>query len=76
MVVIYGFVRKYVSMRRFGLLLAVVATGKLFIYDLAFLRIEGKIISYFSFGLILIGISYLYQKFKRTVDMRNVSIEE
>lgn len=67
--IIYGFKRKYMMMRRLGLGLSVLSTGKLFLYDLAFLNTEGKIVSYFAFGLVLIGISFLYQHFKKAMDV-------
>jgi uncharacterized membrane protein len=44
--------------------LSIFATGKLFIFDLAYLRIEGKILAYFAFGAIMLGISYVYQKLR------------
>jgi uncharacterized membrane protein len=66
--IIYGFKAKYVSMRRWGLGLSVFSTGKLFIYDLAFLKTEGRIASYFAFGLVLLAISFLYQRFKKSLD--------
>lgn len=68
-VIVYGFRKQYILMRRFGLGLSMFATGKLFIYDLSFLKIEGKIVSYFAFGVVLLGISYLYQKFKSALDV-------
>ncbi|MBC7766259.1 MAG: DUF2339 domain-containing protein [Hyphomonadaceae bacterium] len=64
--IIFGFVKKFMLMRRFGLALTIFATAKLFIWDLRFLPTEGKIVSYFAFGIILIAISYLYQRFTKT----------
>ncbi|WP_150274019.1 DUF2339 domain-containing protein [Paenibacillus tepidiphilus] len=58
----YGFRRRYVYIRRFGLGLSLLATGKLLLYDLTLLGTGSKIIAYFSFGLCLLGISYLYQR--------------
>jgi len=58
----YGFKKKYMVIRRFGLILSIFSIGKLLILDLAFLNITGKIIAYFCFGVILLGISFIYQK--------------
>ncbi|MNI73332.1 hypothetical protein D3C73_1293330 [compost metagenome] len=58
----FGFRRRYVYIRRFGLALSLLATGKLLLYDLTLLNTGSKIIAYFSFGLCLLGISYLYQR--------------
>jgi len=60
--ILYGFKRKYVYIRRIGLGLTLLSTGKLFLYDLAFLTDSSKIIAYFCFGLTLLGISFIYQK--------------
>jgi uncharacterized membrane protein len=60
--IVYGFRYKYVYIRRLGLGLTLFATGKLVIYDLSFLSAGSKIIAYFCFGLVLLGISYMYQK--------------
>ncbi|SFP72446.1 DUF2339 domain-containing protein [Salibacterium halotolerans] len=58
----YGFMRGFVYIRRIGLALTLFATGKLFLADLAFLGEMSQIAAYFCFGIVLIGISYLYQK--------------
>lgn len=60
--VVYGFRRRFVYIRRLGLGLSLLATAKLFLYDLAFLAPSGKIAAYFCFGLVLLGISLLYQR--------------
>ncbi|MEX2104650.1 MAG: DUF2339 domain-containing protein, partial [Bacilli bacterium] len=60
--ILYGFWRKFVYIRRLGLGLTMLATSKLFFYDLSFLGAGGKITAYFCFGIILLAISYLYQK--------------
>ncbi|PAB59486.1 hypothetical protein CCE28_09730 [Anaeromicrobium sediminis] len=65
--VIYGFKKKFVILRRFGLGLSIFSTAKLFIFDLAFLNTTGKIVAYFCFGLVLIGISYIYHKLKNSM---------
>lgn len=64
----YGFKNKFAVIRRFGLGLSIFSTGKLFIFDLAFLSTGGKIIAYFCFGIVLIGISYVYQNLRRNIE--------
>jgi len=60
--ILYGFKKRYVYVRRIGLGLTLLSTGKLFLYDLTFLTETSKILAYFCFGFILLGISYIYQK--------------
>ncbi|MDQ0352498.1 putative membrane protein [Alkalibacillus filiformis] len=60
--IVYGFKNKFVYLRRLGLGLTLLTTGKLVFFDLAFLTEGNKILAYFSFGLALLGISYIYQK--------------
>ncbi|MCX7843082.1 MAG: DUF2339 domain-containing protein, partial [Clostridia bacterium] len=66
--IIYGFNKHYSNMRRLGLGLSIFSTAKLFIFDLRFLDAVGRIISYFAFGLVLIGISLVYQRFKKSME--------
>lgn len=63
--VIYGLSKRYIYIRRFGLVLALLAIAKLFLYDLSFLSAMGKIFAYFCFGIILVLISFLYQKLEK-----------
>lgn len=65
---IYGFQKNYIYTRRFGLGLSVFATAKLFLIDLTFLDTLKKIIAYFVFGFVLLGISYLYQRLKANAE--------
>ncbi|MBU9713892.1 DUF2339 domain-containing protein [Evansella tamaricis] len=60
--IFYGFRKRFVYIRRLGLGLTILCTGKLILYDLSFLTEGSKIIAYFSFGVALLGISYMYQK--------------
>ncbi|MCX7745880.1 MAG: DUF2339 domain-containing protein [Clostridia bacterium] len=69
--ILYGFMKKYIWIRRFGLGLSFFSTAKLFIYDLAFLKTEGRIVAYFIFGILLIGISFAYQKLGRCIEATN-----
>lgn len=71
--IIFGFKKKYVNIRRLGLGLSIFSTGKLFIFDLAYLRIEGKILAYFAFGAVMLGISFIYQKLRDAVSISDKS---
>lgn len=73
--IFYGFNRRFVNLRRLGLGLSILSTGKLFIFDLSFLNTGGKIIAYFCFGVVLIGISYIYHKLKTSIDGNGVEKE-
>jgi uncharacterized membrane protein len=61
---VYGFRKNYIYTRKFGLGLSIFATVKLFLIDLTFLDTLKKIIAYFVFGFVLLGISYLYQRLR------------
>ena len=45
-----------------GLGLTLLATAKLVLLDMTYVSAGSKIVSYFVFGVILLGISYMYQK--------------
>jgi hypothetical protein len=60
--ILYGFKQKYIYMRRIGLGLTLLTTGKLILYDFAYLTEGSKILAYFCFGVMLLVISYIYQK--------------
>ncbi|AJQ29103.1 DUF2339 domain-containing protein [Pelosinus fermentans] len=68
---VYGFRKNYIYTRRFGLGLSVFATIKLFLIDLIFLDSLKKIIAYFVFGFVLLGISYLYQQLRANAEGRD-----
>jgi len=61
----FGFLRRYKTMRMFGLVFSFFSLGKLFIYDLRFLSTELRIVSFFVFGMIFLGISFVYQFLSR-----------
>jgi len=63
--IIFGLKKKYIYVRRAGLFLAMIANVKLFIYDLSYLSMGYKILAYFSFGLVMLAISYVYQQLKK-----------
>ncbi|QGQ98572.1 DUF2339 domain-containing protein [Paenibacillus psychroresistens] len=60
--ILYGFRKRYVYIRRLGLALTLLSTGKLFLIDLAYLAEGSKILAYFCFGVALLGISFIYQR--------------
>ncbi len=57
-----GFRSNFVMLRRMGLGLSLLATVKMLIIDSLSFNLSQKIVSYFIFGLVLIGISIVYQK--------------
>lgn len=69
--ILYGFQRRYVYIRRMGLGLALLSTSKLFLYDLSFLGAGSKIVAYFSFGAVLLGISFIYQRVSQKLEERD-----
>lgn len=66
--IIFGFVKRYSYIRRFGLGLTCLAMAKLFLIDLSILTMGFRIISYFAFGVILIAISFVYQYFSKRLE--------
>jgi regulator of replication initiation timing len=68
--IIFGFVRRYSFIRRFGLGLAVLSVVKLFILDLATLTSGYRVVSYFALGTTLIAISFLYQYFSKRLELK------
>lgn len=70
----FGFARRYSLLRRLGLGLTILAVFKLFLLDLHGLTQGYQIISYFSFGIILFGISYLYQYFTKKLIRKEESV--
>lgn len=60
--IMYGFRHRYVQLRRMGLGLSLLSTGKMLLFDLNLMTSGSKIVAYFSFGIVLLGISYVYQR--------------
>ncbi len=67
--IIFGFIKRYAFIRRFGLGFCIAAVAKLFIIDLSFLSQGYKIVSYFIFGVTLIAISFVYQYFSKKINI-------
>ena len=63
--IIFGFTKRYMLTRRFGLGLSMLSVAKLFLVDLAFSSQGYRILSYFIFGLVFVAISYVYQRFDK-----------
>lgn len=74
--IIFGFLRRYAFIRRFGLILAILAVAKLFLIDLFSLTQGYRILAYFALGLILIVISFVYQYFSKRLELGIVIKEE
>jgi uncharacterized membrane protein len=68
--IVYGFMRRFAFIRRFGLLLAIFAVVKLFLIDLSGLTQGYRIVSYFALGITLIAISFVYQFFSKRLDLK------
>jgi hypothetical protein len=68
--IIFGFARHYSFIRRFGLGLALLTVAKLFLIDLASLTEGYRIVSYFSLGLTLVAISFVYQYFSKRLELK------
>ncbi|MCM3703660.1 DUF2339 domain-containing protein [Paenibacillus macerans] len=60
--IVYGFRYRYVYIRRVGLGLTLLSTGKMLLYDLSLLTTGSKILAFFAFGVVLLAISYIYQR--------------
>jgi len=74
--IVYGFLKRYGVMRRFGLGLSIVAVAKLFLIDLSYLTQWAKIVSYFAFGAALLGISFVYQYFGKRLTPREDATDD
>lgn len=74
--IIFGFVRRYKFIRIFGLVLSFLSVAKLFIIDLNGLTQDGfRIISYFAMGIILLAISFVYQRFNKRLEMKVTTVK-
>jgi uncharacterized membrane protein len=75
--IIYGFMRRFVFIRPFGLALAIFAVVKLFLIDLRTLTQGYRIVSYFALGITLLAISFVYQYFSKRLELKEgISIHE
>jgi uncharacterized membrane protein len=69
--ILYGFVKRTATVRRFGLGLSMLAIAKLIFLDLSGLNSLYRIISYFAFGVFLLAISLVYQHFNKRLELIN-----
>lgn len=60
----WGFARSVASVRYAALALFGIVVAKVFLVDLAELQAIYRILSFFVLGLVLLGVSYLYQRMK------------
>jgi uncharacterized membrane protein len=65
--IMWGIWRKRRVMRVLGITLFAVTLGKLFLFDLGDIPTLGKIIAFVGLGVLLLVISFLYQKFKDVI---------
>lgn len=61
---ILGFWRKHRGLRLASITLSGIVILKVFIFDLHFLTLINRIISFFGLGVILLLTSYIYQRYK------------
>jgi uncharacterized membrane protein len=63
----YGIWRRMLSLRIIAIIIFGIAILKIFIYDLSFLETLYRIFSFIGLGLILLSVSFLYQRFKSAI---------
>jgi uncharacterized membrane protein len=68
--IIFGFMRRYPLIRKFGLGLALLSVAKLFLVDLISLTDGYRIVSYFALGITLVVISFVYQYFNKRLELK------
>jgi uncharacterized membrane protein len=67
----FGFWKRFVFMRRFGLGTALMAVIKVFLVDLWSLTEDYRIITFFALGVALILISFTYQYFTKRIESQD-----
>jgi uncharacterized membrane protein len=72
---IFGFVKRFTFMRRFGLGLVLSVVSKIFLIDLWRLTEGYRVITYFALGITILGISFVYQHFTKKLDSVRISEE-
>ncbi len=63
--IIFGFIRRFPLMRRFGLALTLLSSAKLFLFDFSGIDDLGRTIMFILFGIILLAVSFIYVLFER-----------
>ena len=74
--IVFGFVKRYSFIRKFGLGLALMSVVKLFIIDMGSLTQGYRIVSYFSLGITLVAISFVYQYFNKRLELKTEVAED
>lgn len=70
--IVFGFIKRFSFIRRFGLALAVSSVIKLFLVDLVEQTEGYRTISYLVLGAILVAISFVYQYFSKRLESKIV----
>ncbi len=68
-VIASGFAMRYRVNRIFGITLFVIVLAKVFLADLSQFELIIRVIALFILGLLLLGVSYLYQKYKTRIGL-------
>jgi uncharacterized membrane protein len=63
LLVTVGFLKKYQLARYMGIFFLVLTVGKVFFYDMANLARLYRILSFIALGIVLLVISFAYQRF-------------
>jgi len=71
-----GFMKHFSYIRRFGLILSLLAVAKLFLIDLSNLDGGFRIATYFALGITLIVISFVYQSFSKRLELSKGDIND
>lgn len=66
--IIAGFIRRQPALRYAAIALFSLTVAKVILYDLSFLQLVYRIISLVALGLILLIVSYLYQRHRNRID--------
>jgi uncharacterized membrane protein len=72
---VVGIWRRRAGLRLVAMVLFGVTILKIFFYDLSFLQTLYRIFSFIGLGLILLAMSYLYQRYKGIILGESVNIK-
>lgn len=67
--ILYGFKERKILIRRFGLGLTFYALVKLFMFEFNYVSTLGQILAYFVFGIVLMAISFMYQRLEKSIKL-------
>ncbi|MGH9764600.1 MAG: DUF2339 domain-containing protein, partial [Blastocatellia bacterium] len=67
LLIAYGIWKRVLSLRLVAIVLFGITILKIFVYDLSFLETLYRIFSFIGLGLILLSVSYLYQRYKAVI---------